>query len=213
MSEKKLNLWEKLLEIQKELDSMQKDASGFNYKYMSPQQVLDAFRPLIDKHKIILKPECLEQKIIEFTNDKGKHQFLTSAPYMFTFINVENPEERESAIWQSQGTDSVEKGIGSCHTYAERYFIIKFFHINEKTSNNLDPDYKNKENNNVNLVSDKQVKYIQTLLTKTNKDKVKYKEWLLKTYKVDSTKKLSAKDASALIKILNQQLEDIKQHG
>ena len=46
----------------------------------------------------------------------------------FTWIDVENGEKDE-IFFGANGQNDWDKGVGSALTYAERYFLLKFFHI------------------------------------------------------------------------------------
>ena len=54
---------------------------------------------------------------------------MTVIKMRFTWINAENPEEQIVTLWEGQGVDNGEKGIGKAATYAEKYFILKTFNI------------------------------------------------------------------------------------
>jgi hypothetical protein len=124
-----MNLYEKLVEIRKNVPYLQKVADGGQYKYVSNSQVVSAIRDLLDKHKVFLKTEILDQSIKEFHSAKGTIQFMTSVQMKFTWVNAEEPEEQIVTRWEGQGVDTGEKGIGKAATYAEKYFILKTFNI------------------------------------------------------------------------------------
>ena len=46
----------------------------------------------------------------------------------FTWIDVETGEKDE-CLWGANGQNDWDKGVGSAMTYAERYFLLKYFHI------------------------------------------------------------------------------------
>jgi hypothetical protein len=130
----------------------------------------------MDKLGLLLKIECIKQDIIETLTDKKKREFLTYADYKFTWIDVETGE-RESCLWCSQGTDGSEKGIGSCHTYAERMFLIKFFHIVTSEDAKLDPDFKsNLVKGNYNSVNETDEEIAEKKRLKDIEDKKKNEE-------------------------------------
>lgn len=55
----------------------------------------------------------------------------------FRWVNAENPEDYLEVPWYGQGVDDGEKGVGKALTYAEKYFVLKFFHI---ATDKDDPD-------------------------------------------------------------------------
>lgn len=128
-------LYQKLLEVQKGLRGLAKDSSGNGYQYVSGAKVLGALRLAMDKHGLLLM-----QEVTEMTNTphaymvgKGdgareKVEVLTECRFRFTWIDVDSGEKLECAF-AANGFNGWDKGVGSAITYAERYFILKFFHI------------------------------------------------------------------------------------
>lgn len=133
----------KLLLIQKEIDGIAKSDQGFNYSYAGQEAVLNTIRPLMNQHGLLLVQEVLEVENtrIDYTTGKGdyikeKSEILTSAAQRFTWYDTESGEKLE-ALFHANGMNDWEKGLGSALTYAERYFLLKFFHI---PTPNDDPD-------------------------------------------------------------------------
>ena len=124
-----MNLYQKMVEIRKAVPYLQKAASGPQYQYVSSSQTVSSVRDLLDEHGILLKTEILGQELKEFHTAKGALQFMTTMHMRFTWINAENPEEQIVSLWEGQGVDNGEKGIGKAATYAEKYFILKTFNI------------------------------------------------------------------------------------
>lgn len=138
-----MKLLEKLLEIQKSIDGIAKSEKGFNYSYAGQEQVLNTIRPLMNEHGLLLVQEVLEVENtrIDYTvgkgqNEKKKSEILTSAKQRFTWIDVDTGNKLE-CLFHANGMNDWEKGLGSALTYAERYFLLKFFHI---PTPNDDPD-------------------------------------------------------------------------
>ena len=140
-----LNLLKKLHLIQGEVDKFIKDAAGYGYNYTKGSTVLDKIRPLWHTNGLLLQQELIETKnqIVTYITLKGKEktEVLTEAKFKFTWIEVDSGEYLES-LWESNGMNDFEKGIGSAATYAERYFLMKFFHIH---SDEDDPDKKDRK--------------------------------------------------------------------
>lgn len=141
MIEKKeiLTLDQKLLEIQKQVDSVIKDAKNTSDKYdfASDENVLDRFRPLMDEFGLLLIPNISRTELHEGTTKSGTSRFMTEVWYDMAWHDVESGEELV-VPWYAQGVDLAgEKGVGKAATYAEKYFFLKFFHIPTKKD---DPD-------------------------------------------------------------------------
>lgn len=82
-------------------------------------------------------PEIVSQDLQETTNQKGNKEFFTKLNMVFTWVNIDNPDEKIVCQWTAQGLDNAEKGIGKALTYAEKYFLLKFFNI---ATDKDDPD-------------------------------------------------------------------------
>ena len=50
-----MNLWQKIIEIRKQIDNFTKDTKGYGYSYVSGSQVLSKIRPTMDALGLILK--------------------------------------------------------------------------------------------------------------------------------------------------------------
>jgi len=127
-----MKLYQKLLEIQKTVDNFTKDKKSFGYDYASGDQVLNAIRPKMNELGLLLKQEIIEIKStrIDYVNSKGKEksEMFTETKQKFTWVDVDTSEKDES-LFASNGMNDWEKGLGSALTYAERYFLLKFFHV------------------------------------------------------------------------------------
>lgn len=127
----KLNLFQKLLEIQKHVIGLGKDSKGYDYKFVSGSKVLGEIKPLMNKHGILLKQEVLSitNERQDYSTSKGsKSEILSSVAMRFTWVDAETGEKDEN-LFGANGQNAWDKGVGSALTYAERYFLLKYFHI------------------------------------------------------------------------------------
>lgn len=127
----KKTIYTKLLSIQTEVDSFVKSAKAFNYNYVDGNQVLEAIRPLMVLNKLILKQEVTkcENTIIDYkTKSAEKREVLSSVSQRFTWVDCETGETDVNEF-HANGMNDFDKGLGSALTYAERYFLLKYFHI------------------------------------------------------------------------------------
>lgn len=134
-----MNLYEKLLEMQKRVDGVIKDAKNLSdrYDFASDENVLDRFRPMMDEMGLLLIPNIGNTALHEGTTKSGTSRFMTEVWYNMTWHDVESGEELV-VPWYAQGVDLAgEKGVGKAATYAEKYFLLKFFHVPTKKD---DPD-------------------------------------------------------------------------
>lgn len=127
----KLNLYQKLLEIQKQIIGLGKDGKSFGYQYVTGSKALEHIKPLMNKYGILLKQEVIsiENQRQDYQTQKGaKSEILTTTMQKFTWVDCETGEKDEN-MFAANGQNDWEKGLGSALTYAERYFLLKFFHI------------------------------------------------------------------------------------
>lgn len=138
-----MNIYEKLIEVRKAVPYLKKENAGQQYKYVSSSQALGAVRAKIDELGLLLIPSVIDAKyseLLKSTSAKGNETItiLTELTVEYTWLNAENPEEKLSVTWYGQGLDTTgEKGVGKALTYAEKYFMLKFFNI---ATDKDDPD-------------------------------------------------------------------------
>lgn len=129
-------LFPKLLVIQQKINGLGKDKASNNYKYVTGSKVLEHIKPLMNEMGLMLKQEVLS---IENTRqdyktgvgtqyEKPKSEILSKVMMRFTWVDTETGEKDENSFG-ANGQNDWEKGLGSALTYAERYFLLKYFHI------------------------------------------------------------------------------------
>lgn len=126
-----MNLYQKLVEIQKAVRSLRKDAQASTYQYVSGSKVLDAVRERMDNLGVLLVQEVdeIENTRIDYNVKNGsKSELLSKVMMTFTWIDAESGEKLPVSFG-ANGMNNWDKGLGSALTYAERYFLLKFFHI------------------------------------------------------------------------------------
>lgn len=128
-----MNLYQKLLEMQKGIDAFVKDntvGEGKSaYKAVGSEQVLDAVRPMMNEHGLLLIPSVTGATVTTGATSSGTARYFTELEMMMTWHDVESGEELP-VKWYGQGVDLAgEKGVGKANTYAEKYFFMKFFHV------------------------------------------------------------------------------------
>ena len=124
-------LYAKLLELQKAVVGLSKDAKGNSGEYVSGNKVLGIVRPTMDKLGLLLTKDVLESTFtpIQYLTSKGeKSEMFCSLKIRFTWIDVETGEKL-SVDWASSGMNGFDKSLGSALTYGERYFLLKQFGI------------------------------------------------------------------------------------
>jgi hypothetical protein len=148
-----MSIYKKLLEIQKSVKGLSKDKDSHNYKYVTGNKLLSFIKPLMESQGLLLKQEILS---IENTRQdyqiwdkwakpkadwKPKNEILSKVMMRFTWIDCETGEKDEN-LFGANGQNDWEKGLGSALTYAERYFLMKYFHISTDEDDIDNPERK-----------------------------------------------------------------------
>ena len=126
-----MSLYSKLLEVQKSVAGLMKDAQGNAGSYVSGNTVLVPVRAMMDSLGLLLIPEVKEATFTrqDYNTSKGqKSEMFCALKIKFTWYDTETGESL-ACDWASSGLNAWDKGYGSALTYGERYFLLKFFHI------------------------------------------------------------------------------------
>lgn len=134
-----LNLYQKIADVKANIEGFTKDTKGYNYSYVSGSQVLHRIRNKMIEHNLLLVPKTSDEnyKQIEVTRFNKKvsrevttSEFVVEMKLTYLWINADKPEEQLEVSFYSVGQqDDVSKAHGTALTYAERYFLMKFFNI------------------------------------------------------------------------------------
>lgn len=126
-----MSIYKKLLKIQQKINGLGKDKSTYNYKYVTGDKILGEVKPMMNELGLLLKQEVLsienQRQDYEVKNGK-KSEILSKVMMKFTWVDAETGEKDEN-LFGANGQNDWEKGLGSALTYAERYFLLKYFHI------------------------------------------------------------------------------------
>ena len=101
------------------------------YNYVSGAKLLGVIRPLMDKLGLILTQEVVDIKnepITYMTRNGEKTEIFTTAHIRFTWVDTEDGSQVVNDFF-ANGMNAWDKGLGSALTYAERYYLMKTFHI------------------------------------------------------------------------------------
>ena len=139
-----MEIYKKLLKIQKEVKGLSKDKKSHNYDYVTGNKLLSFIKPLMDANGLILKQEILSidnERQDYKTKYAEKSEILSKVMMRFTWIDTETGEKDEN-LFGANGQNDWEKGLGSALTYGERYFLLKYFHIATDEDDIDNPDRK-----------------------------------------------------------------------
>lgn len=147
MEKKTQNIYQKLLTIQQKIVGLGKDKSAFNYKYVTGDKVLGEIKPLMNSLGLLLKQEVLsiENTRQDYDTKNGrKSEILSKVMMRFTWVDCDSGEKDEN-LFGANGQNDWDKGCGSAYTYAERYFLLKYFHIATDEDDIDNPERKEQE--------------------------------------------------------------------
>ena len=127
-----MELHKKLLEVRKSVPYIEKESgAGFQFKYVSSTAVLAALRKAMDDQGLLLIPKVISNSVTFLDRGEGKAKAVFTELVMeYTWVNTDKPGEQLACSWYGQGIDfASERGVGKALTYAEKYFLLKFFNI------------------------------------------------------------------------------------
>lgn len=146
----KLNLFQRINEVRKSIDYIQKDkavstGSG-SYKAVTHDQVTAMVRKHMIDYGVICFPVLVESQSLPKEVDANMvtaKQFRYEATYDFYFINEDNPAESITIRIQAHAMDNADKAPGKALSYAKKYAVLKLFEI--ETGEDEESRYQEKE--------------------------------------------------------------------
>lgn len=119
-----MNIYEKISEIMKNVQYMNKDDhvkfGNTNYKALSEEKVTTIMREHMVQQGLIVFPIEMEH---------SKNGQISHVDVKYRILNVENPEEYIDVVSCGDGADSQDKGAGKAMTYAFKYMWLRTFAI------------------------------------------------------------------------------------
>lgn len=173
--EKGKSLEEKLFEIKNEVSIMQKTEEGHGYKFVDELAILSKVNEMMKNFKLRLIPNFVPNtmltEIVNYENSKGqpKTDILVYGEMTFTWEDLEN-NTREVNNWYMVGQQADgSQAMGSGLTYANRYFLLKYFNV---ATSEDDPDKirskmeKEEETKKLSVVQTKVKKLLEKMIQK-----------------------------------------------
>jgi len=153
MAEKKENIYEKLAVVRKVVEVVEKDKSGYGYRYVSDEELLSKITKKMEQKHLSLIPKIVPGtlEVEQYTYKKTKlhqktkdpydeinNEILVSADMVYVWINNDDPTETVEVPWILVGQQGdASQSFGSALTYSYRYFLLKYFGV---ATVNDDPD-------------------------------------------------------------------------
>lgn len=137
--EKRLNIYQKLAKIRRQVEVVQKNKSGFGYRYVTDDELLSKITGTMDKLGVSLIPQIMNSslEVLPYTYQKTKNgkqetvnEILVKADMAFKWVNDEDPSEFITVPWALVGQQAdASQSFGSGLTYVYRYFLLKYFGV------------------------------------------------------------------------------------
>lgn len=137
-----MNLNEKLAKIRKIAEVIEKGSKGYNYTYANEQDILAKITAGMEQYGVDVYPSIVPStaNILPIQYEKIKklrdgttlneqiNENIVSADMVYTWVNLDNVEEKLVVPWTMMGQASdASQAFGSGLTYCTRYFLLKFF--------------------------------------------------------------------------------------
>lgn len=148
-----MNIYQKLAKIRKPVEILQKNKSGYGYRYVTEDLILAKITGSMEKYGVSLIPSIVhgttEVNPYSFTKTKatkdGKvfeervNEILIKADMEWHWVNNDNPADRIVVPWTLVGQQSdASQAFGSGLSYSARYFMLKYFNV---ATSDEDPDH------------------------------------------------------------------------
>ena len=129
----KLNIYQKINEIRKSVDYIQKDksvstGSSGSYKAVTHDAVTGILRKHLIEHGIVCVPNQISGAMAPRDKEEQK-QLRYEGRYSFEFVNADNPAEKITVCVESHAMDNADKAPGKAISYAKKYAVLKLFEI------------------------------------------------------------------------------------
>lgn len=149
----KMNIHEKLLKIANLAGVLQKNKSGYNYKYVTEDEIQAKITAGMQKYHVMLTPSItpgtLNVMPYTYQKQKGKeivtvNEVIVSCEVVYTWVNTDAPEEKVECSWAYVGQmEDASQAFGAGATYGNRYYLMKALQL---ATTEADPDaYRSKQ--------------------------------------------------------------------
>ena len=144
MAETKLNLVQKLAKMREMVEVLRKNKAGYNYKYVTEDEIMAKVAAGMKKYDVSLIPSIVQGTLVvtpchyektKITKSgevikEAINEVLVYGEMLFTWVNNEDRSDHIQVPWVLVGRQSdASQTLGSALTYANRYFMLKYFQI------------------------------------------------------------------------------------
>lgn len=126
-----LNLYERINYVRNKIGYIQKDkmvsTGKGSYKAVTHDQVTAMIRDHLVETGIICIPNFVSGSMTEPRGESNQWRY--SAVYEFTFVNLNDPQDKFSFLIEAHAMDNADKAPGKALSYAKKYAMLKLFEI------------------------------------------------------------------------------------
>lgn len=142
------NIYEKIAAIQEAVPRLKKDGEmemggGKKLKFLGIDTILDAVKPLLVQHKVIILPTLVtadshikygQEPPSEVDTEKWSGKIPTKSirekvVYDWTWVDTENPESRHTVRMSGEAMDTQDKASGKAFTSCQKSMLIKVLEL------------------------------------------------------------------------------------
>ena len=126
-----LNIYQRINEIRKAVDYIQKDKSvstgSGSYKAVTHDAVTAILRKHLIEHGVVCVPNQIEGEM--FPKEGEAKQGRYEGRYSFDFVNCDKPDDKITIVLEAHAMDNADKAPGKAISYAKKYAVLKLFEI------------------------------------------------------------------------------------
>lgn len=155
MTNKEMNLHQKILKIADMAGVLQKTKEGYGYKYVPEEDIQAKVTAGLQKYGVMLYdnivPGTLQITPVHYEKWDAKNKALkpineviVSAEVTYTWVDVDDPTQKVETTWAMVGQmEDAAQAFGAGLTYGNRYYLMKQLQLATSES---DPDnYRSKQ--------------------------------------------------------------------
>lgn len=122
-----LNIFQRINEVRKQIDYIQKDKKVEGYMALTHDNVTHETRKFFVEQGIVILPKLLRSvtKDTGTTTSKGTPFVRLEATYAFDFVNMDDPADRFTVEIEAHALDHGDKAPGKVLSYAKKYAVVK----------------------------------------------------------------------------------------
>ena len=126
-----MNIFQRINEVRKQIEYIKKDKVVQNYKAVTHDQVTALVRAHLVNHGVVIFPNLISSVTVDTgeKTSKGTPIIRVEAIYEFTFVNIEDGNDRFVTSVSAHANDQGDKAPGKALSYAKKAVILKVFEI------------------------------------------------------------------------------------